>query len=67
MTTTTFQLPVYEGRVYCGELVEGIFTDAHLIWSGPENLALPIVHMLTKELPALDFYYNTDRPMLPPY
>ena len=58
----TFSPTVYEGRVYCGELVDGHFTDTQLVWSGPSHLALQIVYMLHKELPCFDYYYNTDEP-----
>lgn len=55
--TSYFNRPA---RIYCGELVDGEFTDVALMWDGPYRLALPTLWMLMKEIPSKDFYWNAD-------
>jgi hypothetical protein len=52
----------YTATIYMGELIDGHFTDAHVVWTGPIRLAVNTLLSLTAELPTRDFYWNHNRP-----
>jgi hypothetical protein len=46
-------------QLFSGYLIDGEFTDTQKIWDGPAHLVLPIKWTLEKELPSMDFFWNT--------
>jgi hypothetical protein len=48
-----------KAQIFAGRLIDGEFTDVFRIWDGHSQTVLAVKAMLEKELPSLDFYWNT--------
>jgi hypothetical protein len=57
--TKTMIANPHTAQIFAGQLIDGHFEDVFRIWDGDRRDVLPVKHMLERELPSLDFYWNT--------